>query len=46
VPEDRIIAVNRARIASLLQLREAAKDQTSLLLQLRRGNQVLLLPLR
>ncbi|MDP9200060.1 MAG: Do family serine endopeptidase [Pseudomonadota bacterium] len=46
LPEDRIIAVNRARIASLLQLREAAKDQTSLLLQLRRGNQVLLLPLR
>ncbi len=46
LPEDRIIAVNRARIASLLQLREAAKGQTSLLLQLRRGNQVLLLPLR
>jgi serine protease Do/serine protease DegQ len=46
LPEDRIIAVNRARIASLVQLREAAKDQASLLLQLRRGNQVLLLPLR
>jgi Do/DeqQ family serine protease len=46
LPEDRIIAVNRARIASLLQLREAAKGQTSLLLQLRRGNQMLLLPLR
>ena len=46
LPEDRIIAVNRTRITSLLQLREAAKDQTSLLLQLRRGNQVLLLPLR
>ena len=46
LPEDRIIAVNRARIATLLQLREAAKGQTSLLLQLRRGNQVLLLPLR
>jgi len=46
LPEDRIISVNRARIATLLQLREAAKDQTSLLLQLRRGNQMLLLPLR
>jgi Do/DeqQ family serine protease len=46
LPEDRIIAVNRARIASLAQLREAAKGQSSLLLQLRRGNQVLLLPLR
>ena len=46
LPEDRIIAVNRTRITSLAQLREAAKGQTSLLVQLRRGNQVLLLPLR
>jgi S1-C subfamily serine protease len=46
LPDDRIIAVNRSRIASLAQLREAAKGQGSLLLQLRRGNQVLLLPLR
>jgi len=46
LPEDRIIAVNRTRITSLLQLREATKGQTSLLVQLRRGNQVLLLPLR
>ena len=46
LPDDRIIAVNRSRIASLAQLREAAKGQTSMLLQLRRGNQVLLLPLR
>ena len=46
LPEDRIIAVNRSRITSLAQLREAAKGQTSLLLQLGRGNQVLLLPLR
>jgi Do/DeqQ family serine protease len=44
--EDRIIAVNRTRITNLAQLREASKGQTSLLLQLRRGNQVLLLPLR
>jgi serine protease DegQ len=44
--DDRIIAVNRVRVASLAQLREAAKGQTSMLVQLRRGNQVLLLPLR
>ncbi len=44
--DDRIIAVNRNRIANLAQLREAAKGQASMLLQLRRGNQVLLLPLR
>jgi Do/DeqQ family serine protease len=46
LPDDRIIAVNRVRIATLAQLREAAKGQSSMLLQLRRGNQVLLLPLR
>ena len=46
LPDDRIIAVNRSRIASLAQLRDAAKGQSSMLLQLRRGNQVLLLPLR
>ena len=46
LPDDRIIAVNRSRIGSLAQLREAAKGQASMLLQLRRGNQVLLLPLR
>ncbi len=44
--EDRIITVNRTRIASLTQLREATKGQTSVLMQIRRGNQVLLLPLR
>jgi serine protease Do/serine protease DegQ len=46
LPDDRIIAVNRSRVGSLAQLREAAKGQASMLLQLRRGNQVLLLPLR
>ncbi len=46
LPDDRIIAVNRNRVGSLAQLREAAKGQSSMLLQLRRGNQVLLLPLR
>ena len=44
--DDRIIAVNRQRVSTLAQLREAAKGQTSMLIQLRRGNQVLLLPLR
>ncbi|MFZ2508532.1 MAG: DegQ family serine endoprotease [Steroidobacteraceae bacterium] len=44
--EDRIVAVNRSRISSLAQLREAAKDQASMLLQLQRGNQTLILPLR
>ena len=44
--DDRIIAVNRVRINTLAELREAAKGQTSMLLQLRRGSQVLLLPLR
>jgi serine protease Do/serine protease DegQ len=44
--DDRIIAVNLVRIKSLAELREAAKGQTSMLLQLRRGSQVLLLPLR
>jgi serine protease Do/serine protease DegQ len=44
--DDRIIAVNRARVSTIAELRAAAKGQTSLLLQLRRGNQVLLLPLR
>jgi serine protease Do/serine protease DegQ len=44
--DDRIIAVNRQRVSTLGQLRDAAKGQASMLVQLRRGNQVLLLPLR
>jgi S1-C subfamily serine protease len=44
--DDRIIGVNRQRVSTIAQLREAAKGQTSMLVQLRRGNQVLLLPLR
>jgi Do/DeqQ family serine protease len=44
--DDRIIAINRVRVSSLAELREAAKGQASMLVQLRRGNQVLLLPLR
>ncbi|MGH8196682.1 MAG: Do family serine endopeptidase [Steroidobacteraceae bacterium] len=46
LPDDRIIAVNRVRIGTLAQLREAAKGQATMLVQLRRGNQILLLPLR
>ncbi len=44
--DDRIVAVNRSRIASLAQLREVTKDQTSMLVQLQRGNQSMILPLR
>ena len=44
--DDRIIAVNRQRVSTIAQLRDAAKGQASMLIQLRRGNQVLLLPLR
>jgi serine protease Do/serine protease DegQ len=44
--DDRIIGINRQRISSLAELREATKGQSSMLVQLRRGNQVLLLPLR
>jgi serine protease Do/serine protease DegQ len=44
--DDRIVAVNRTRVGTLAQLREAAKGQDSMLLQLRRGSQLLLLPLR
>ncbi len=44
--EDRIVAVNRTRITSIAQLREATKDQESMLIQLQRGNQSLILPLR
>jgi serine protease Do/serine protease DegQ len=44
--EDRIIAVNRSRISNLAQLREVTKEQASMLIQLQRGNQTLILPLR
>jgi Do/DeqQ family serine protease len=44
--DDRIIAVNRQRVGTIAQLRDAAKGQSSMLVQLRRGSQVLLLPLR
>jgi serine protease Do/serine protease DegQ len=43
---DRIVAVNRSRISSLAQLRQVTKGQESMLIQLQRGNQTLILPLR
>ena len=45
-PDDRIIAINRVRVSTVAELTEAAKGQTSLLLQIRRGSQVLLIPLQ
>jgi len=44
--EDRIVAVNRTRVTNLAHLREVTKDQASMLIQLQRGNQTLILPLR
>ncbi len=44
--DDRIIGVNRQRISTLAQLRDAVQGQTSMLVQIRRGSQVLILPLR
>jgi len=44
--EDRIVAVNRSRISNLAQLREVTKDTASMLVQLQRDNQTLILPLR
>ena len=44
--EDRIVAVNRSRISNLAQLREVTKDTASMLIQLQRDNQTLILPLR
>ena len=44
--DDRIIEVNRQRVNTLTELRAAAKDQATLLVRLRRGSQVLLIPLR
>jgi serine protease Do/serine protease DegQ len=43
---DRIVGVNRTRIASLAQFREATKDQESFLLTVQRGSQTLILPVR
>ena len=43
---DIITGANRARVANLKQLREAAKGAQSLVLSIRRGNAIVLVPLR
>jgi serine protease Do/serine protease DegQ len=43
---DVIVVVDRNRIANLSQFREAIKDRSSFLLQIRRGQQMVLLPVR
>jgi Do/DeqQ family serine protease len=43
---DVIISVNRREVTNLRQLRERAKGAASLVLQVRRGNTILLVPLR
>jgi serine protease Do/serine protease DegQ len=43
---DIIIGVNRGKVTTLSQLRERAKDAATLVLEVRRGNRVLLVPLR
>jgi Do/DeqQ family serine protease len=45
-PNDVIIGVNRARVANVQQLRAAAQGAASLVLNIRRGNTPLLLPIR
>jgi Do/DeqQ family serine protease len=43
---DVIIGVNRAKVTNLQQLRERAKGASTLVLEVRRGNTILLIPLR
>jgi serine protease Do/serine protease DegQ len=43
---DIIIGVNRGKVTTLSQLRERAKDAPTLVLEVRRGNRILLVPLR
>jgi serine protease DegQ len=43
---DVIVAVNRTRVTSVADFREAAQGSPSLLLSIRRGNTTLLLPIR
>jgi Do/DeqQ family serine protease len=44
--DDVIVGANRGRVASLRELRERAKGAAVLVLEVRRGNAVLLIPLR
>jgi Do/DeqQ family serine protease len=43
---DIIVGVNRAKVTALPQLREKAKSAATLVLEVRRGNTILLVPLR
>jgi len=43
---DIIIGVNRAKVGNLQQLRDRAKGASTLVLEVRRGNQIFLIPLR
>jgi Do/DeqQ family serine protease len=45
-PQDQIAQVNRDRVRNLQELKAAMKDQSSLILTVRRGNAVILIPLR
>ncbi len=45
-PGDVIVAVNRRRVASVAELRDAGEGSSSLLLNIRRGSTQLLLPIR
>jgi Do/DeqQ family serine protease len=45
-PQDQIAQVNRDRVANLQELRAAMKGQGSLILTVRRGNAIILIPLR
>ena len=43
---DVIVGANRGKVANLQQLKERAKNNTVLVLEVRRGNSILLIPLR
>ena len=44
--DDIIVGANRGRVGSVRELRERAKSAGVLVLEVRRGNSVLLIPLR
>jgi Do/DeqQ family serine protease len=46
LPDDVIVGANRGRVSSLRELRERARGAAVLVLEVRRGNTVLLIPLR
>jgi len=44
--DDVIVGANRGHVANLRELHERAKGATALVLEVRRGNSVILIPLR